>query len=152
MKPKNRHFPTLSRASARTARWPWCLFGFWQAMLRQLIIRLFHIVPIPTAQNTVPARKPSRVFVLRTLLATPRHHRRSVTNVLMQANVVVEMRKFVHRLLQLRFACDFNLPNGALEGAKEAFNAAILPWRMRLTSLMLDACQGFTIRLTTQRA
>jgi hypothetical protein len=61
VKPKTHHFQTISQANARTARWPWLfVLGFW-LLLRNLIIGWFsHSAPIPTAQQTIPRRKPLR--------------------------------------------------------------------------------------------
>ncbi len=57
----------------------------------------------------------------------------------MHSNAVVEDLKIRHNLLQLRTTSDFNLANGAFEGAKESLNSAILPELMRRTALMFDA-------------
>ncbi len=138
MKPKTANFPAKSQADARTAHWPW--LGFLVELVRLIIGGLFHLAPIPTAQNTAPARKPLRVFSFwKVVLTAPRHCRRAVTQVLMLPNMVVEKRKLAHRLLQLRFAVDLNQSNCALKGAEEALDAAIHPRRVRSASLMFDA-------------
>jgi RHS repeat-associated protein len=96
VKPKTKHFQAISQASTRTARWPWLfVLGFWQ-MIRNLIICWF--APRPATQHTIPRRKPMRRsadWELR--LTEPRHHWRAIAKILMQANVIVEMRKFMQR-------------------------------------------------------
>jgi hypothetical protein len=95
-------------------------------LLLLIISRFFHLAPIPHVQNTIPARKPLRVFVYwKQRFALPRHDRRSIAQTLVQANVVVEKRKFAHGLFKPIFAGDFNQTNGALEGAEKAFDSTI---------------------------
>jgi RHS repeat-associated protein len=66
------------------------------------------MAPVPTAQNTIPRRKPMRRFAFWKLgLAAPRRFWRAASNVLMQANMVVEERKFGQGLLKLRCTAYF---------------------------------------------
>ena len=140
MKPKFAHFPANTQANARTARWPWFWLGFLSKLLRLITSRLFHLTPIPAAQNATPARKPSRAFSFWKLeLAVPRHFRRAISQILMQPNVIVEKREFAHGLFKPSFAVDLNLSNRAFEGAEKSFDSTIHPWRVWCASLVLDA-------------
>ncbi len=109
-------------------------------MLLTLIIgRLLNHAPIPTAQNTVPARKPLRVFSFWKLeLAAPRHLRRAIAQILMQPNVVVEIHELADRLFKASLAVDFDLSNCPFESAEKAFDAAIGPRAVRRATLMFD--------------
>lgn len=110
--------------------------------LFRLVIRRFvsWFTPIPTAKHTIPRREPSRRFAFWKLgLAVPSHVRGNVSDVLMQANGVVEALKIRDDLLQLRTVGDFNLRNCAFKGAKKSFNSAVLPWLVRRAALMFDA-------------
>jgi len=62
VKPKIANFPAISQANARTGRWPWLCLGFLVELVKLIIGWLFHLAPIPAAQNTAPTRKPLRVF------------------------------------------------------------------------------------------
>ena len=103
----------------------------------RLIIRFLYIAPVPTTQHAIPRREPTRCFAFWKLsLTEPSHVGRSIADVLMQLNVVVEERKFGRSLLQLGAAADFNVPNRAFERAKKAFYPAVLPGLVWRTALM----------------
>ena len=140
MKTKIDHFPAKTQTSVRTARWPWLWLSFLVQLLRLIISRLFHLAPIPPAQNAIPTRKPLRVFAFWKLcFSLPCHFRRAIAQILVQPNVIIEKREFANCLLKPCFAFDFNQSNRALEGAEKAFDAAIHPRRMRIAALMLDS-------------
>ena len=134
MPQKTCHFQAKTHTDARTACWPWVLLDVWRRFFRLVID------PIPTTQNAIPTRIPLRVVAFwERSFAQPRHFWRSVVQVLVRPNVVVEKQELAHGLLKSSFVIDVNLLNRALKRAKEAFNAAIHPRRMRCTALVSNA-------------
>ena len=52
----------ISQAKPRTVRWPGFLFWIWLQFSRLIIRFLYSITPVPTTQNTIPRREPTRRF------------------------------------------------------------------------------------------